>query len=576
MRKERISIASNIDVIVVGAGGGGAVIAKEIGEQGLKVMVLEAGPWYGNKKWPKPNQNRGAKQSSDPDDLDVGLLKEQYNKYENNMNDAVTGRLRWGPANRRNAPWYRKLQQNGFIWENSGVGGTTQHYWANSPRAYPVSIDNTWPIPYRELIPYYEKVEATLPVHFAPTTSKEELFYYGASKAGWNLLATLDVTSPGYRPQPNAILLPNKHLTNPEYSLEQLSYMEGCTLCGHCVNGCPHGPTVDKVAKRSTNISYVPLAMKTGNVIIRPNAFTTKIMTESHPKEGVRATGVQYRDTWTGEMHELKAKAVVIAAGCIETPRLWINSNLPQNSWVGRGLTTHYFDMVTGIFDEKDLNAILGSPNINPFVGPTSAARFDYPGLGCMLFAGLSPGLFSSLAYGFSNAGYNFLNEHVPGEPWDIRGNVVGTPLKELMSNYRRSVSLMIITDDQPNQQNGVTVDPLQFDEHGPIPVIHYSPSKQDKYKRDQLAKIAAGIFQHAGAKQIIRTDLPPGLCLHLEGTMRMGFVIDTNCEAYQVKRLYIADSSVDFNSLGGANPTLTTQALATRTAEKVVNKYFS
>jgi hypothetical protein len=39
---------------------------------------------------------------------------------------------------------------------------------------------------------------------------------------------------------------------------------------------------------------------------------------------------------------------------------------------------------------------------------------------------------------------------------------------------------------------------------------------------------------------------------------------------------LYIADNSVHYNCLGGVNPTLTTQALATRTAEKLFNKYFT
>jgi choline dehydrogenase-like flavoprotein len=55
-----------------------------------------------------------------------------------------------------------------------------------------------------------------------------------------------------------------------------------------------------------------------------------------------------------------------------------------------------------------------------------------------------------------------------------------------------------------------------------------------------------------------------------------MGFVVDCNCEAYQVKKLFIVDNSVHFNSLGGVNPTLTTQALATRTAEKLFEKYFN
>lgn len=79
-----------------------------------------------------------------------------------------------------------------------------------------------------------------------------------------------------------------------------------------------------------------------------------------------------------------------------------------------------------------------------------------------------------------------------------------------------------------------------------------------------------------AGAKTIIRSDTPFSFMLHMESTMRMGLVVDTNCEAYQVKRLFIADNSVHFNGIGGPNPTLTTQALATRTSEKLACLYFS
>ena len=61
---------------------------------------------------------------------------------------------------------------------------------------------------------------------------------------------------------------------------------------------------------------------------------------------------------------------------------------------------------------------------------------------------------------------------------------------------------------------------------------------------------------------------------------MRMGTdpsnsVLDASAEAHEVGRLFIADNSALANSLGGPNPTLTTQALATRTAEKIFVKYF-
>ena len=563
------------DVIVIGSGGGGPVIAKELGELGIRVLVLEAGPWYGNKQWPEPNENRGiAKESSDPEDLDGTLYRRQLTRLENDMNDLITGKFRWGAADRRRTSWFRNIPDQAILWQSAGIGGSTLHYYANSPRAFPDAINNEWPISYDELIPYYEKVEATLPVEFAPATAKDMLFYYGAEKAGFSQNRTLDVTSIGYRPQPNAILPPNEHLMDPNYSLEELSHMEGCTLSGHCGQGCPYGPKLEKMAKRTTAVSYVPLAMRTGNVSFRPNTFVTKILTEYNADGNRQAAGVQIRDTWTGETEELHAKAVVMAAGCIETPRLWLNSELPYNPWVGRGLTNHYMDMVTGTFDEQILMDILSSPSVNPFVGHTSSARLDYPSLGMIEIIGESPGLTVQPLFGFSQYGYNSL-QHSGKDLWDQRGRLVGSELEEAMNDYKRTLTLSIITDDEVKYHNRVELDPNIKDEHGAVPLVHYSPSKKSKQRREQLVKIATNILRKAGAKKVHRSDLAPNYFIHLHSTMRMGYVVDTSCEAYQVDRLYIADNSVDYNALGGPNPTLTTQALATRTASLLATKYF-
>jgi choline dehydrogenase-like flavoprotein len=58
-------------------------------------------------------------------------------------------------------------------------------------------------------------------------------------------------------------------------------------------------------------------------------------------------------------------------------------------------------------------------------------------------------------------------------------------------------------------------------------------------------------------------------------GTDASNSVLDNTAEARFVKRLFVADNSALANSLGGPNPTLTTQALATRTAEKIFHRYF-
>lgn len=81
------------------------------------------------------------------------------------------------------------------------------------------------------------------------------------------------------------------------------------------------------------------------------------------------------------------------------------------------------------------------------------------------------------------------------------------------------------------------------------------------------------------GATTVHRINIPPWL-FHIHSTMRMGLsaddsVLDANAESRWVKRLFVCDNSALANSVGGPNPTLTTQALATRTAEKIFQLYF-
>jgi choline dehydrogenase-like flavoprotein len=86
-------------------------------------------------------------------------------------------------------------------------------------------------------------------------------------------------------------------------------------------------------------------------------------------------------------------------------------------------------------------------------------------------------------------------------------------------------------------------------------------------------------LLRALGALKVYRINKPP-FVIHSHSTMRMGgsaddSVLDGNAEARWVKRLFIADNSALANGIGGPNPTLTTQALATRTAEKIYTQYF-
>lgn len=571
------------DVVVVGAGGDGPALAWRLGQLGIDVLVLEAGPWHGHEDWPDPHEAPGdAEQSSDPDGLSGDLLEEQFTRLENDANNPVTGHLRFGPADRSRGPWFRSVNQSGFVFQVAGVGGTTLHYLGNHPRAYPYAFQEQdhWPFDYDELVPYYKFLEEWHPIRAAPKTAKEEVYFQGAAEAGYDLLDVKNVTSEGYRPQPNAILRPDERLRGNYRGDFTYPEVEGDTLAGHEFQGAPtpFGAPVEEKARRSTNVSFVPAALRanddpeTGTVTVRPNAFVTEVVADARSGT-TEARGVEFRDTWSGERRRVDADVVVLAAGCIETPRLYLNSDLPATEWVGKGMTTHYFDYVVGVFDEETLQERIGQSTLDPHVGQNSAARFDKPGTGGFELVGSGPGVAGFGNYSFSEGGYAFMRDDVDG-PWDSRGRIVGRKLKEKMADYRRTLSLVMLTDDLPRIENGVSLDPVVSDEHGPVANVEWEPDEDAVRKRDELCRIATDVLRSAGAKHVHRADWPP-MMLHIQSTMRMGEVTDAAAEVKAVDRLFVGDHSVLANSLGGPNPTHTGQALALRTAERIADRYF-
>jgi choline dehydrogenase-like flavoprotein len=560
------------DVIVIGAGGGGPVIAKELAARGLDVLVLEAGS-----------------RNAEPE--------REWSHFENDANNPVTGFLRWGPSDRARSGWLRELPQNSFLWQVAGVGGTTLHYFGNCPRAYPgvfrgydgpdrdaYDRAHEFPFTYRKMIPYYEWVEHTLPVQTSPMGNKEMAWIRGASRMGVPLQKTKDTLRAGYRPQENAILQP-QGTAGRTSDQQKLAYPKarGCTFCGYCFQGCyePRNAPRNLIAKRSTDNSYVPMMLtadrwKKGGkaVTLVTDAFATRIGTVD---EGgtTSARTVTWRVTGTGETVTEEAKVVVMAGGCTENPRLWLNSGLPNpNDWVGRGYTDHYFDWLIGVTDHYT-----GSSK-----GPGSNVRMDYPGHGGLEQVGLPPAL-QTFSATFSDGGINdvYHNGYERLAGVDGQGRRVGATLKSLVSDVDRLLNVLVITDDDVEPHNRVALSStLPPDEHGPVPRVEFRYRERTKRTLDNrryMVERGVEMLRRAGAKQVYRINWAP-LILHVQSTMRMGLdptnsVLDTNCESRAVKRLFVGDNSALPNALGGPNPTLTSQALATRTAEKIFRLYF-
>jgi choline dehydrogenase-like flavoprotein len=286
--------------------------------------------------------------------------------------------------------------------------------------------------------------------------------------------------------------------------------------------------------------------------------------------------GVTWRVGRTGEVHTEDARVVVLAGGCTETPRLWLNSGLPNpNGWVGRGYTDHFFDWVVGEFPFET-----GS-----YKGVGSSARVDFPGRGGLENVGLPPALqaFSAL---FSDSGIRGRYTNGLGRKgrWDAaEGRLVGNAMRKLVENLDHLLNVLVITDDDVEAQNRVTLSAVfPADEHGPVPKVEFhqrTRTRRTLANREYLANRAADLLRGAGATKIHRIGWPP-LILHVQSTMRMGVdeadsVLDADAESRAVKRLFVADTSALANGLGGPNPTLTAQALATRTSERIFRRYF-
>jgi choline dehydrogenase-like flavoprotein len=169
----------------------------------------------------------------------------------------------------------------------------------------------------------------------------------------------------------------------------------------------------------------------------------------------------------------------------------------------------------------------------------------------------------------------------VPVHGADAVGRLVGEQLKRFVANVDRLIGVALITDDDVLPQNRVSLSTtMSPDAHGPIARVEMRARTDRTFRnREYLAARAVELLRAAGAKEIVRANFP-GLFLHLHSTMRMGTspddsVLDASGEARWVERLFVADNSALPNALGGPNPTLTTQALATRTAETIFVRYF-
>ncbi len=312
------------DVAVVGSGAGGATAAYVLVNQGLQVILLEAGRMLKPSKdflthaWPWDLRFRGAGKPGEYDGLwkineytahlYTNPRKENYDSLDNfhwTRLRAVGGRTNtWGRACFRHGPLdFKTKSQQGF--------------------------GEDWPISYEEIEPYYDRAERLV----------------GISGQKDNYINMPDgiYCGPPHAPKCGELFLRDRaaHIGVPviheRTAVLSVNYdgRPKCHYCGECGRGCDVG------ARFSTLDGVMPKLARKANFTLRTNAAVHQVLTDT---EG-RARGVSFIDSLSRRTYEVSAKAVVLAASTVESGRIMLNSKSRQHpNGLGNssGVVGHY------------------------------------------------------------------------------------------------------------------------------------------------------------------------------------------------------------------------------------------
>ncbi|HEX3805816.1 MAG TPA: GMC family oxidoreductase [Gaiellaceae bacterium] len=500
-----------VDLVIVGAGAGGGVLAQRLARKGWKVVVLEKGPfWDPDRDW--VSDEKGAGQA--------GLYWTD--------NRVISG----------NDPIEMGKNNSGV-----GVGGSMTHFAGYVPRLHPsdfevrtrdgVAVD--WPISYWDLKESFERVERELPVagEFWPWGDPHGYPHAPHPVAGAAVVAWEGARQYGIDMRVGPVSITNGSFGNRPH----------CIYRGFCLEGCKVN------AKASPLVTHLPDAIERG-CEVRADAFVTRI--EVDDASG-RASGVTYvKDGVERFQH---ADAVAVCGYAIETPRLLLNSACPRHpngignnaDLVGRYVMVQGATQTAARFPELLRMYKAPPPEISSEQFYETDERRGFA-------RGFSIQTISPLPIGWA--------EHVLAEGhW-------GQSLREYMRDYNHWTVLGILAEFLPLPENRVTLAD-ETDRFGvPVAQFNYSQCENDKAVINYATQTLAEIWDGANAQETLTIDR----YAHLVGGARMGFspddsVVDASHRVWDVDNLFVVDGSV-LPTQGAANPALTIMALADRCAE--------
>jgi choline dehydrogenase-like flavoprotein len=532
------------DVIIVGAGAGGGVAAGVLAEAGKSVLLLERGlsrdyansghrDHLRNHRLSLYGHNTGPDLEGNPrvlvDQAGEHVLKPHEGGYQNLAAAVGSGTLVYGAqAWRLHRDDFRMASRYG-VPEGSSL------------------VD--WPISYDELAPFYERAEWEIGVAGEGARHLHE----GSRSRDYPMPPLPD--SPATAVLGRGAEALGISTTRPPLAINSVARdgRAACIGCGTCVGfPCPSD------GKNGTQNTMVTRALATGRCTLVTGAMVLEVETDG----GVRVTGVRFADV-IGNVHSVRAKAVVLAGGAIETARLLLNSRSAREpdglgnnrDLVGRNLQGHVYATAYGLFDE----IVHGSHGPGVSIA-TTAFNHGNPGI-------VGGGM---LADDFVQPPVIFFKNVLPPElrRW-------GHEAKDFMREHFHNVLRVAgPVHEIPNADARVSVAGDVRDRWG-LPVAKLSGRVHGETVRTAgfMHERAKDWLMASGAKRTWGVAPNPGLSggQHQAGTCRMGTdpahsVTDTRGRVWGHDNLFIADGSVHPTN-GGFNPVLTIMAMAFRTA---------
>lgn len=516
-----------VDVLVIGAGPSGSVVADTLVAKGFSVHCLEQGGWVSASDFP-----------ANHDEWEL-LIQSQWSHHPN-----VRGLPSDYPLNIDDSD----LSPVMF----NAVGGTSIYFGAQWPRLLPSdfkvrSLDGVaddWPFDYYELDPYYTAadklvgvsgldgnpaypagLEFPLPPH--PIGKGGRLAAAGCNKLGWHWW-------------PGTQAIPSTKFKN----------LAKCARRGTCEWGCPEG------SKASSDLAFWTHAVQSG-ALLTTGARVREIT--------VGRDGLANGATWIdrdGVEHHTAAHSVVLCANGIGTPRLLLNSGGLANSsgLVGKNLMLHPNCSVLGIYSD-DVDSALGPAGelIECLEFYDTRPEHDFV-RGIKLHAVPFPGPLNLIEFQRAIGDFD--------ATW-------GPNIHDVAADHARALLWAANVEDLPEETNEVVLDPNLTDSDGlPAPKINYRLSENSRRLLAFAVDRMQEIHDASGAVRTVRVPLVPDQPGHLLGTARMGCdptrsVVDSYGRSHDVANLFIADGSI-FVTSGSANPTCTIHALALRVAEHI------